>query len=1114
MINIVGKFGFKDSASILASEAVDNLDYVYMAGDLYLQHLESESLDQKQLLYNYRNRFIPERLDFMLSNYEELSSLIDSSRSRGFKYSSIKDLASNYLVRDGERVVEDMQWLWMRVAVQCGYRNMKDIIDTYDGLSKGEFIHATPTCVNACLRCNSTDTPQLESCFLVAMGDEMKEIGVTMVHFLMGSKNNGGFGVDVGRIRHSQVANRGKTKGIPGLLQIWNNLVPYADQLGSRPGACTIFFPIHHMDAPIVLKMKDKNSSVQAVNLNYAVVIPDIFMHRVEQKGRWHITCPRLEQKLWVRMNGGDDNDGKDVDKAPCLHDLHGEEFNKFYLQCEEAAIGEFIDAEDIWTKINTYRSTFGAPFIMFKDNVNRKSNHIHLGTVTQSNLCVRGDTVILTERGYLPIKALAEDNEDIRVWNGKEWSITRPMMTGENQHLLTVSFSNGSSIHCTDYHKFPVSTTKDKFVFKEASKLKIGDKLLKCDFPIVKSYDEEEDSNFGEYAYTHGFFCADGTYSNKKPYLRLYNEKEKLLEHLIIRGEAIRETGAQIRLCCKLHTDIPNKFHVPLRSSIETKLKWLSGYLDGDGCVSKMGNYHCIQVVSIEKKFLDDIKMMLQTLGCNPKYTVSKEGKTNMPMNDGTDRYKDYNTKVSWRMVISTKDLITLHKLGLDTKRLVYSVPDSLVQKDTSRFVKVVSVLDEGEHADTYCFNESKRNMGIFNGIISSQCTEITQYTKPGEIAASCDLATINLTKFLLPNGKINWIKMGEITRLITRNLNRVIDQTSGIMPNEGQKMCDKYPDHPLVQFVMKDPAHTGRMMHRAIGIGAMGYASLLSLMELDYGSREAEDIGITIRACIYYHSMDESVNLAQSEGPCQSWYGSPLSRGILHQDLYREECESLNRHIFSEIDTKEFGISTGWDYLRSRVKLGTRNSLTTCQMPNSTTSSVLGVSPGFEPFFDVLYSSSNVNGSSMNVYDSFRTVMQRFNLYDPIILARHLRANKGSVDKIEEIFPHVNKEIISKIKSIFRNGFSINKRKMLFFYQRMGVYIDMAQSTNIFFSKPNALYLGELTKQAWKNGCKTLYYLHRRTTDKISLQSSTVAKKVDNTEDDVCPIDCTSCQ
>lgn len=754
--DLISKLGYEGAASVVTSESVDNLDYVYLAGDLYRRYIESVCLDEKELLKKYKYRFTSEFYSFVLSNYDILSSYIVRDRSTGYKYSSIKDIASNYLMKQGSSILEDIQWMWMRVAVQVAMPNLDDIRDTYDILSTRKAIHATPTCVNAGIRCNNEDRSQMESCFLISIGDSMSSIANTQKLFLMGSKNNGGFGVDISRIRHSQVSNRGITKGVPGLLNIWNTIVPYADQLGSRPGAATFFLSIHHKDIETFIKMKDKNSSIQATNLNYAVSIPDLFMKRVESNMKWSLFCPRDEKRLWVRLHGGDCNISDDVDKAPCLSDLHGEDFNTFYMKYEESDIVyKTVDARDLWMKICTLRSTIGSPFIFFKDNVNRKSNHQHLGTITQSNLCM-----------------------------------------------------------------------------------------------------------------------------------------------------------------------------------------------------------------------------------------------------------------------------------------------------------------------------------------------EIVQYTKPEEIAASCDLATINLPEFVRGDD-IDWYSLGRITRLLTRNLNRVIDRTSGILPRSESI----------------DPSRTGCLTHRAIGIGVMGFASMLSLMEIEYGSSRSIDIGTRIRACIYYHSMDESVSLAERDGKCQSWYGSPLSKGILHPDMYEMECISENRRRYVSVEPSSFGIDATWDMLRQRVKRGTRNSLTTCQMPNSTTSSVIGVSPGVEPFFDILYSSSNINGSRMDIYDSFKTVMMRYNLYDPVLLAHHLKENKGSISKLETVYDPVYRDTILRIKSFFKNGFTVNKKKMLQLYQSMGVYVDQAQSTNIFYDRPNAEYLSQLQMDAWKDGCKTLYYVHRKTTDKISLQSS---KK----EPEVCTADCRSCQ
>jgi len=741
---------YDNIATTLNSEASDDLEKVYEAGLMYLKHIEESVLDEEVLLMEYRHLFNDEWYRFITTHYDTLSSHIDKERTKSYQYSSLRDIVRNYLLKNNDgKVIEDVQWMWMRVAVQVGMPNLRDVIDTYHALSKSDLIHATPTCINAG-RIGYNGKPQLESCFCVAVDDSMYSIKQSIGIFLMGSKCNGGFGIDLGRIRHSQIGGRGSSKGIPGLLSMFNTVIPYGNQLGSRSGACTFFCPIHHVDIETFITMKDRNAPINAINLNYCVVIPDLFISRMRNGGTWCLFDPRHEKVLWTRMNGGDVNDTREVDRSPCLHDLWGEKFEEFYRQCEESDIPRtYVEPSKLWDSICSMRCRFGSPFLFFKDNVNRKSAHSHIGTITQSNLC-----------------------------------------------------------------------------------------------------------------------------------------------------------------------------------------------------------------------------------------------------------------------------------------------------------------------------------------------QEIVQYTKPDEIGATCDLATINLESLYEEKG-VNYEKLGTLTRLLVRNLNRVVDMTSGIEDD--------------------DTTDTGRYEHRAVGIGAMGYSSLLSLMGVPYGSSYGRDIGVVIRACMYYHALDESCRLAEKDGPCRSWYGSPLSKGILHHDLYRMECEKMGRPIYEEIDPSMFSVSGTWDDLRERCKKGVRNSLLTCQMPNSTTSMVFGVTPGFEPYFDTLYAATNAGGSSLCMYNAFKKVMVRYGLYNPRLLGPHLKKYDGRLIHLDEIFPSIDKKVLSHIESLFTNGFSLNKRKMLSLYMRMGVYVDQAQSTNIYYDYPNKEYLSTLQLEAYDRGCKTLYYCYRKTVSKIALHKREVT---------MCTADCRSCQ
>lgn len=994
---LITAYGSMGAASILSEGMDDNIDNTYAAGVLYAEYLRNTSMDEKDLLHTYPTLFNKEVREFILSNYDELNSYLKHERDYGYKFTSVKDIASNYLFKVEGKPVECIQWMWMRIAAQVSMPQKKgsfvsgsvqEVKDTYDILSQREGIHATPTCVNA-----GFHIPQLESCFVVPVGDSMLSIADAYKLVAMGSKCNGGFGIDVGRIRHSRVANRGQTKGTIGVLKLFNSLVPYADQLGSRPAAITAHEPVWHMDIRTFIHMKDRNAplDIQCTNLNYCVSIPDLFRKRClydennplhiddpyMNKGMWSLFCPRETQILWAKLHNVDHTNSKEVDKCPSLHDVWGDEFESFYLQCEKAGIArDTVKAVDLDREIHVMRGSIGEPFIFNVDSVNRKSNHKHLGTITQSNLCVHGDTPILTDQGYIPIRDVAD--REVNVWNGEEWSKVTPMKTGENQKLYSIHFENDIQIVCTGYHKFYIIGGDEPVAAKD---LKYGMQLIPYKLP----------GKAGTKAIQIDISSGDND---------MYLEMSK---------------------------DVSNPLDITLDGSI-TEMKSL--------------------------KF---------------------EG-----------RY--------------------FHSVG-----------------------------------DTYCFTEPKRHMGIFGGVITGQCQEITQYTKPGDVCATCDLATINLAAFA-KDGKMDYTRLGQVTRQLVRNLNRVIDRTSGILPNEGQKALDEYlREHPedrenpifkkMLETVEKDPTYTGRMRNRAIGVGGMGLASMLSLLGLEYGSKEAMDVATITRACIYWHSMDESANLAAVEGVYATFEGSPVSKGILAPDMWMEEDEfmesytknlgmkDMKRHAFPIVDPMSFGVSVdgGWQYLRDKCKRGVRNSLVTCQMPNVTTSSVFGVSASIEPFYEIMFTSSNINGTDKNIYDAFRDVLIMKGIYEPVRMAKFLKEKYGRVEGMHTLFEDEKKRIMCKeVEKLFTNSFSVNKKKYILMVQKMGRYIDQATSLNIFYDKPNADYLSQLSMLAWLNGNKTEYYL-RRLASEEKITTTVGKKKVKEEEIKACRRDnpdCIACQ
>jgi hypothetical protein len=183
----------------------------------------------------------------------------------------------------------------------------------------------------------------------------------------------------------------------------------------------------------IELRKNTGDENLRARDLFIALWVPDLFMKRVQEDGDWTLMCP---------------------DECKGLVDNYGEKFEELYISYEQQQKGKrVVKAKDLWNHILENQIETGIPYISFKDSVNRKNMQKQLGTIRNSNLCVSRETMILTSKGYFPIKSL--EDQDIEIWNGEEFTPTTVRKTGQNQQLMTVKFSNGHSLTCTPYHKF-----------------------------------------------------------------------------------------------------------------------------------------------------------------------------------------------------------------------------------------------------------------------------------------------------------------------------------------------------------------------------------------------------------------------------------------------------------------------------------------------------------------------------------------------------------------------------------------------------------------------------------------------------------------------------------
>jgi ribonucleoside-diphosphate reductase alpha chain len=307
--------------------------------------------------------------DLVCNHNDKYQSMIDYSRDNMFDYFGFKTLEKGYLLRQNGKLVERPQHMWMRVAIQLHGDNFERVKETYDALSHGYFIHATPTLFNA-----GTQKPQLSSCFLMTMNDDsIQGIYKTLGDCAQISKWAGGIGLSVHNIRArgSKIrGTNGEATGIVPMLKVFNDTAKYVNQGGKRNGSFAIYIEPWHADIEEFLKLKLNQGAEEdrARDLFYGLWIPDLFMKRMEAKQDWTLMCPA---------------------ECPGLADCHSEEFEKLYESYEKAGKGRrTIPAQKLWQMILDAQIQTGTPYLCYKDAANSKSNQQNLGTIKSSNLC------------------------------------------------------------------------------------------------------------------------------------------------------------------------------------------------------------------------------------------------------------------------------------------------------------------------------------------------------------------------------------------------------------------------------------------------------------------------------------------------------------------------------------------------------------------------------------------------------------------------------------------------------------------------------------------------------------------------------------------------------
>jgi ribonucleoside-diphosphate reductase alpha subunit len=300
---------------------------------------------------------------------QQVKDEIKGDRDFDFGYFGLKTLEKGYLQRVEGKLIETPQYMFMRVSIGIHGKDIPAVLDTYDKMSQGLFIHATPTLFNA-----GTPRPQMSSCFLIAnKADSIDGIYGTLTECAQISKWAGGIGMHIHDIRGNKSRIRGtngQSDGIIPMLRVFNATARYVNQAGRRKGSIAVYVEPWHADIMefLELRLNQGDEEARCRDLFSAMWIPDLFMKRVEEGGKWSLFCP---------------------DKAPGLSNCYGEEFEALYTKYEEEGLANTtVPAADVWKAILKSQTETGTPYMLYKDACNAKSNQKNLGVIKSSNLC------------------------------------------------------------------------------------------------------------------------------------------------------------------------------------------------------------------------------------------------------------------------------------------------------------------------------------------------------------------------------------------------------------------------------------------------------------------------------------------------------------------------------------------------------------------------------------------------------------------------------------------------------------------------------------------------------------------------------------------------------
>lgn len=958
--------------------------YYLMAGRLYGPHLQKQIFpngipDLKSHLEKMYNLDLLKKFKYTDEQIDEISNFIDHDKDYYLAEFQLRYIKSKYALQNRvtKEIYETPQFTYIRLALSFAENEPEElkvqrVKEYYDFLSNQILGVSTPDYVHT-----GTGKSGTASCCLFVADDNKDSIKAALdIAYHMSAEAAGIGGLMMIRTEGDPV--RGGAIQHKGMMSYQRSLgtITKTNTQGGRGSSVTSYCSVYHPEVTLLAQAQGVRTTEDKKlrDLHFCIMYNKLFAKKVQNKEDIFQFTIFSAPDLWQAQFSGNEKLFEDL-------------YNKY--EQDPNFKKTYVNSVELLVLIMKQEIEIGTLYSVFIDEINRHTPFLEL--IYSSNLCVAPYTKILTTKGWEVIKEL--ENKEVEVWNGEEFSKTVVRKTSEKSKLLRVVTDCGYWIDCTPYHKFYIQEDYSLNSIKEvrAHELTPDMKLIKFNLPVI------EGTEVLDKAYINGFYTGDGCLTPQGQRVYLYNEKMNLKD-LFTGGSKWTDQPNQKRLY-KHYNDLEDKFFVPDNEyTIKSRLEWLAGFSDADGCVYE--NQDCQQLVlsSVNKSFLENTALMLQTLGIFSKIKLNiKEGYRNLPANDGSGLNKPFFCKDSYRLLITGNDLQKLLDLGIVFYRL--KVNKRELDRDARQFIKIEQVLLKNRPTATYCFTESKRNMGMFNGILTGNCVEIVEPTYPYShskyLYMDGDTGSVKFKATNLSNEEIVktisysdpvWLNINDKQKVTYAGSLKIADNvttntTEGPLkiteilesiPTSEVALCnlasinvgligddeEKYEKAAYLalkkidksihttEYALANVGYTAKNRMNA-GVGVVGLAYHLAKKGLKYGTLEGRNEIHRVFERHSYYLIKASLKISKERGLAPWIYKTKWPDGWLPIDTYKKSVDEL----------VTVGYQYDWEKLRSEIiaNRGIGHSCLVSLMPTESSSKPLGMPNGPYPPRDI---------------------------------------------------------------------------------------------------------------------------------------------------------------